>query len=263
MKLNNQSTSEACNVCESQIKVASDSKHRLVKLCKDVCSIMLNIDDIGIPCSESSCLDLCNYMKFWIYEHLMKITTAEDEVKIFYKPLESIMKLNSAKWNKCNIEFYMNNDDFKIFKYIYDFLYIYKDIRDEISEKYETEGKIYCKHVKEFVLYYNSIKGSCPVGQQCKYNSMLGLFKNMFKRDGELDYVYNNCNYEETACPSGSIEEDIPCLKEKEYKSILPMRLGDTDTVISIITPIAIFIIPIFGLLSIFYKVNMFSLSIL
>ncbi|SCA60269.1 VIR protein [Plasmodium vivax] len=255
MKLNNQSTSEACNVCESQIKVASDSKHRLVKLCKDVCSIMLNIDNIGITCSESSCLNLCNYMKFWIYEHLMKITTAESEVKSFYKPLVSIMKLHVAKLDVCYINFYMNNEVFKIFKHIYDFLYTYKDMKDDISQKYYTKGKIYCNHVKEFVQYYNSIKGSCTDGQKCKYHDLTVIFKNMFTSEGQLDYIYKNCKYEKTACPSGTKEEEeIPCLKDKEYKSIFPMQFDDKNNVISIISNIAIFIIPIFGLLSIFYK---------
>ncbi|VVA00322.1 PIR protein, partial [Plasmodium vivax] len=254
MKFKSETKPDACNACESELNVLRAVKPDLIKFCQGVCNIMLNIDNIGITCSESSCLNLCNYMKFWIYEHLMKITTAEDEVKIFYKPLESIMKLNSAKWNKCNIDFYMNNDDFENFKNFYDFLYISKDIIEKISQKYDTEVILYCKHIKEFVRYYNNIKERCTDKKECEYHNMLEKFKDIFTREVQLDDICKNCKYEKTTCPSSSIEEEIPCLKDKEHESILSMQDNDTAKVITIISRVAIFIIPIIGLLSIFYK---------
>ncbi|CAG9473089.1 unnamed protein product [Plasmodium vivax] len=253
MKLDNKTRSAACNVCESEIKVTSDAEPNLIKLCQDVCNIMLNTADFDIFCSESSCKNLCNHMKFWIYECLMKITTAKSDVNSFYKTLVPIMKRYAAKWNVCKIDFYMNDNDFKIFKNFYDFLYISKDIIEKISQKYDTESILYCKHIKEFVRYYNKIKGSCT-GRECQYHDMLEMFKKNFTREGQLDDIYNHCKYDKTTCPSDSIEEEIPCLKEKEYESTHSMQIDDKNNVISIISNIAIFIIPIFGLLSIFYK---------
>ncbi|CAI7724111.1 PIR protein [Plasmodium vivax] len=254
-KLVNQMTAEDCNVCDRELKVYSTLKPQLVKLCKDVCSIMLNIDDFYIFCTEKSCNTLCNHIKFWIYEHLMKITTDKNEVDSFYKPLEYIKKPGSTRRGICDVKHYMKQDDFKKVKNIYDFLFTYKDMIGAISQKYDTEGKLYCKHVKEFVRYYNSIKGKCTDKNECKYHNALKEFKNIFTSEGQLDYIYKNCKYEKTACPSGTKEEEeIPCLQEKEYESTHSMQTDHTHNVINIISRIAIFVIPIFGLLSIFYK---------
>ncbi|SCA83765.1 Plasmodium vivax Vir protein, putative [Plasmodium vivax] len=258
MKLVNKIRSPDCNVCESQLNVNSAAKTNLVNLCYGVCNIMLNMGDIDIFCNKPPCDDLCNHMKFWIYEHLMKITTDETEVKSFYKPLESIMNRDAAKRKICDIKFSVNNNDFKIFKNVYDFLYTCKDIIGEISKKYDTEVKLYCKHIKEIVRYYNNIKGNCISGNKYTYCNTLDKFKSIFTYENQLDNICNNCKYEKTACTSGSIVEEIPCLKEKEIGPIHSMQVNDTanDThnVIGIISRIAIFVIPIFGLLSIFYK---------
>ncbi|KMZ77239.1 hypothetical protein PVIIG_06063 [Plasmodium vivax India VII] len=175
-------------------------------------------------------------MKFWIYEHLMNITTDKNEVNSFYKPLESIRKLNSAKWNKCNIEFYVNNNDFKIFKNTYDFLYTSSDIIDKISKTYDTEVELYCKHIKEFFRYYNSIKGSCTVSNQGICYNILEKFKTFFTYEGQLDNIYKNCKYEKTTCPSDSVVEEIPCLKDKEHESIHSKQIDYTHNVINIIS---------------------------
>ncbi|GAB69986.1 hypothetical protein PCYB_007350 [Plasmodium cynomolgi strain B] len=255
--------SPSCNVCERELNGITIAKQSLVKFCKDVCNIMINIADIDIPCSISSCNNLCFLMKFWIYEYLMKITTEETEVKSFYNALKSIIYGDPTKWNICNINFYMEKDDFIIFKYIYDFLYTYKDMRNEISKKYDTEVKLYCIHIKEFLRYYNNIKGNCNDSEKCVYYYELDKFKNVFTYGGELDYIYNNCKYEKTACTSNSIEEEIPCLKEKEYKYLFSMEFDDTHNIISIISYIAILIIPILGLLSIFIRLIHFLFEII
>ncbi|SCA60222.1 Plasmodium vivax Vir protein, putative [Plasmodium vivax] len=254
MKLVNKMPKEDCNVCDNVLNVPSNLKPQLVQLCHDVCNIMLNIDDTHLPCTESSCNNLCNHIKFWIYEHLMKITTDKNDVESFYKPLESIKKPGATKREICDVKLYMKHDDFKKFKNIYDFLYTSKDIVDKISQADDTDVKLYCKHIKEFVRYYNKIKGNCTPSNHCTYYSILYKFKSIFTYENQLDDIYNKCNYEQTTCPSGSMEEEIPCLKEIEYKPIFPIKIDDKNNVISIISNIAIFIIPIFGLLSIFYK---------
>ncbi|KMZ95671.1 hypothetical protein PVMG_05815 [Plasmodium vivax Mauritania I] len=265
MKKFKQTNSDDCNVCDTEIEVTNNSKPNLVKLCREVCNIMLNMGDNDIFCNETSCKDLCNHMKFWIYEHLLNITTDINEVNSFYKPLESIRKSNSAKWEICTVKLNMDKEDFKKFKNIYDFLYTSKDIIDKISQKSDTDVKLYCKHIKEIVRYYNNIKGNCISGNKYTYCNTLYKFKSIFTYNNQLDNICNNCKYEKTACTSGSIVEEIPCLKEKEIGPIHSMQVNDTanDThnVIGIISRIAIFVIPIFGLLSIFYKVNMFALS--
>ncbi|VUZ99641.1 PIR protein [Plasmodium vivax] len=251
-KSNNPKKPPACNACESELKVTSAAKTDLVNLCHGVCNIMLNLGDSDIPCGKS-CLGLCNNIKIWIYEHLLKITTKETEVNRFYESLKTIMKGDETKREICNLKLNMNNDNFKNFKFFYDFLYISKEIMDNISYKNDAEVKLYCTHIKEFVRYYNTIKGSCT-DSECEYHNMLEKFKDIFTREVQLDDIYKNCNYEKTTCPSGSMEEEIPCLQEKEIKPTFSMQFDHKNNVISIISNIAIFIIPIFGLLSIFYK---------
>ncbi|KMZ84213.1 hypothetical protein PVBG_02440 [Plasmodium vivax Brazil I] len=206
-----------CEVCNEKIKVIGNPELQLRKLCIEVCNFILDDENNKYFSNDQSYNSSCNRMRFRLYDHVMKNNVSPDNIKNFYQALESISKRDKSKSSDCPIvNFNVNKDEFINFKYLYEFLFNYMDIRHKISEERNPNTQLYCKYIKIFFQFYNKIKDSCPPRSTIKYCTALEELRNKFITHGEITNVYNKCKYEKTPCKEGTdVSNDIPCLKDK------------------------------------------------
>ncbi|KMZ96021.1 hypothetical protein PVNG_06444 [Plasmodium vivax North Korean] len=199
-------------------------------------------------------------MILWLYNRVLNITTSEIIIDNFYEALELIAESGTSVLKECFFRnFNLDNDVFNILKFIYEFLYLYADIKNNISGKYDSNVELYCKHIKENFRYYNIIKKKCTIKEECKYHTELMNFKNQFSKDQVLDFIYKNCRYEKTLCKGDTdLSNDIPCLKKSENSVKITKQDGDANNVIKILYMSLISFSSVMGIFSMFYKVNMF-----
>ncbi|KMZ95126.1 hypothetical protein PVMG_05955 [Plasmodium vivax Mauritania I] len=153
-----------CEECKEKIKDIANPKPELLELCKRVCNFILDKENNNYFCNDPSCSSSCSHMKFRLYDHVMNIDESQDNIKNFYEALKSISKKAELKWRKCPlVNFNMSKDEFINFKYLYEFLFNYLDIRHNIYEERNSNKQLYCKYVKFFFRFYNRIKDSCPL----------------------------------------------------------------------------------------------------
>ncbi|KMZ88804.1 hypothetical protein PVBG_05716 [Plasmodium vivax Brazil I] len=198
---------------------------------------MLTPEDIDIFCSNSVCKRSCLYINLWLYNHVLNITNSEINIDNFYQALKLIQQRETSALKECSFRnLKLDNDVFNIIKFIYELLYLYDDIKNNISGKYESNDELYCKHIKENFRYYNIIKKKCTIKKECKYHTELMNFKNQFSKDQVLDFIYKNCRYEKTLCKGDTdLSNDIPCLKKSENSVKITISDGDSNNVIKIL----------------------------
>ncbi|KMZ76865.1 Plasmodium vivax Vir protein, putative [Plasmodium vivax] len=206
-----------CQMCNDKLKGIANPEPELLELCIGVCNFISNNVDIEYFCNGTSCNNSCYHMKFRLYDHVMKINKFPDNIKKFYEALESISKSDHFKLKNCTIlNFKLNKNEFMDFKYLYEFLFTYMDIRNNISKETDYNTQLYCKYIKIFFRFYNTIKDSCPNSNKCKYYSTLEELRNEFINRREINIIYDKCKYVKTPCEEGSnLSNDIPCLKER------------------------------------------------
>ncbi|KNA00924.1 hypothetical protein PVNG_05354 [Plasmodium vivax North Korean] len=249
-----------CNVrCSEKLNGDSNEESKLLNLCKGICNIILNVLNNNGFCKGSSCSGSFIYMNIWLYEHVKKIRAQDHEINKFYKVLDSIMKTDASALNQCYITNYNDyNKDFMDMKYLFEFMHMYKDIKDKITKYYNLNDQLYCKHIKSFFQYYNNIKENCKSKTKPKYCNMISKFKATFITTDNIKEIYDKCKYEATSCKDDIvIKDDLPCLKEKDISTI-PAKRGDINYIVNIIYTATLSAFPIFALLLILYKVNMF-----
>ncbi|KMZ96469.1 hypothetical protein PVNG_06189 [Plasmodium vivax North Korean] len=249
-----------CNErCSAKLIGDSNEGSRLHNLCKGICNIILKVLNNNGFCNGSSCSGSFIYMNIWLYEHVKKIEAQDYEINKFYMILDSIMKTDASALNQCYITNYNHyNKDFLDMKYLCEFLDIYYDIKDKISEKYNSNDQLYCKHIKNFFQYYNKIKVKCNSTPKPIFCSMISKIKTSVFNSEHIKSTYDKCKYEPTSCNNNIlVTDDLPCLKKKEISTI-PEGNGDIKNILKIIYTASLSVFPVFVLLLILYKVNMY-----
>ncbi|CAI7717831.1 Plasmodium vivax Vir protein, putative [Plasmodium vivax] len=152
-----------CNEqCGAKLKGVSTEESKLLKLCKIICNVILNVIDSnglykGLSCSGSNI-----YMNIWLYEQVKKIKAKDYEINNFYDALVSIMKIRKSELENCSIiNFHEKKNEYTNMKYLIEFLHIYEDIQKEITADLSAKDQLYCTYIRDFFKYYNSIEGSC------------------------------------------------------------------------------------------------------
>ncbi|KMZ94923.1 hypothetical protein PVMG_05534 [Plasmodium vivax Mauritania I] len=249
-----------CNErCGAILKGDSKEGLYLLNLCKVICKIILEVIANNGIYRESPCSGSFIYLNIWLYEHVKKIEAQDSEIDNFYETLDSIRQIRKSVLEKCPIiNFNKDKNGFKDMKYLFEFMHMYKDIKDKITKYYNLNDQLYCKHIKSFFQYYNNIKENCKSKTKPKYCNMISKFKATFITTDNIKEIYDKCKYEATSCKDDIvIKDDLPCLKEKDISTI-PAKRGDINYIVNIIYTATLSAFPIFALLLILYKVNMF-----
>ncbi|KMZ94905.1 hypothetical protein PVMG_05516 [Plasmodium vivax Mauritania I] len=260
IEFKNHIESEKCNTCNEKLSNLANADNELLKLCKAVCNFILNNDNFQKFCEGKSCYSSCSDMKLRLYDRVMKINQHPENIGRFFDAIQSIRKRSDAKLKICDItNFDLKEDDFKYYKYLYEFVSIFFDIRYKISEKSNSIDKLYCKHIKEFFRFFHKTSKNCTNKSTCKYYNMFNNIKKKLITDDHLIFIYEKCKYEKTDCtPDSNIYDDIPCLKDKEDILKTPIANSDIKNDLNILYTAAIPVISISTIFYIFYKVNMF-----
>ncbi|KMZ96090.1 hypothetical protein PVNG_05999 [Plasmodium vivax North Korean] len=170
------------------------------------------------------------------------------------------MQTKGSHLEKCSIvNFNEGKKGFKDMKYLFEFLQICDNIKNEISADLSPKDQLYCTYIKEFFEYYNRIKGNCSsVGNGLIYCGVIGKYKSTLIDTGTLDSIYNKCNFEKITCDGDlAVKEFFPCLKMNEN---LFKNKSQSDYIRNIVNTLYSAILPfisILGILLIFFKVNM------
>ncbi|CAI7718312.1 Plasmodium vivax Vir protein, putative [Plasmodium vivax] len=255
-ELKNDPAVGTCNEqCDAKLLGGSKEMLDLLNLCKSICNIISKVRKINGFCKGSSCMVSFFYLSFWLYEHVEKIKAQVNEINNFYEALDSIMKTKQSELKHCSIiNFNKYINEFKPMKYLYEFMHMYKDIKDKITKYYNLNDQLYCKHIKSFFQYYNNIKENCKSITKPKYCDMISKIKTTFITENEIKQIYDKCKYEATSCKDDVvITDDLPCLKEKDISTI-PEGSGDIKYILKIIYTASLSGFPVFVLLLILYK---------
>ncbi|SCA60845.1 Plasmodium vivax Vir protein, putative [Plasmodium vivax] len=211
---------ESCNEsCGAILQRASSDVSKLLELCKGICNIISKAKSINGFCSEKSCSDAFIHMSIWLYERVEQITSSDSEIKNFYEVLTSIMQTKGSHLEKCSIiNFNKGKNGFKDMKYLYEFLHICDNIKDEISEEQNEKSQLYCTYIKEFFRYYNTIEGNCTAVQNKPiYCNVIDRYKWTLIQTGTLESINNKCNFDKVPCESDTfVKTNCPCLQFKE-----------------------------------------------
>ncbi|VUZ93904.1 PIR protein [Plasmodium vivax] len=243
-----------CNEqCGAKLNGGSSEVSELLKLCKVICNIFLNVIDNNGFYKGSSCSSSYIYMNIWLYEHVEKIKAQNDQINNFYEALYSIWQRRKSVLERCPIiNFNKNKNGFLDMKYLCEFLDIYYDIKDKISGNYNLDDQLYCKYIKKFFQYYNEIKVNCNTTPKPIFCTMIDKIKTTFTTTDYIKTIYDKCKYEATSCNNNIVAtSDIPCLKDI---SIIPAGSGDKKYILKIINTASLSVIPVFVLLLILYK---------
>ncbi|SCA82227.1 VIR protein [Plasmodium vivax] len=249
---------ETCNErCNEKIQGNSDEVLKLLKLCKGICNIILKVINKNGTCGESSCSGSFINMNIWLYDHVNKTLASDHEINNFYTVLESIMKIDAPELNQYKITNYNDyKSAFKDMKYLYEFLHMCDNIKNEISSHMSAKDQLYCTYIKEFFKYYNNIKGSCPSeGKKPIYCNVIDKYKPTLIDTHTLDSIYNKCNFEKITCDGDSdVKELFPCLSIKENLFKNESQSGNIRNVVSTLHTAILPFISISGISLIFYK---------
>ncbi|KNA01588.1 hypothetical protein PVNG_06050 [Plasmodium vivax North Korean] len=247
-----------CQKCSEKLKGISNPKSKLLELCKGVCNFIINNGNIKIFCNGSSCNSSCTRLIFRIYDHVMEINESQGNIQKFYEALQSISQKPESKLRDCRIvNFNLSKNEFMYYKYVYEFLITYMDIRPKISKEMDSNVELHCKHIKNFFRFYNTIKDSCTNSSDCKYYNELTVLRNEFITHREIDNIYDKCNYVQTQCEKGTnIPNDIPCLTEKRNGPTVQILEDDPNNITNILFKVLIYLIPILTTFTLLYKVN-------
>ncbi|KMZ95162.1 hypothetical protein PVMG_05080 [Plasmodium vivax Mauritania I] len=252
---------DTCNErCGAKLTEGSKEGLDLLKLCKVICNIILEVIDNNGIYKESTCSGSFIYMNIWLYERVRQIATSDSEINKFYEALNSINKIKVLESKYCFIiNFTPQKNGFMNMKYLYEFLHIYEDMKNEISADLSAKDQLYCSYIKEFFKYYNSIEGNCTSEVKGPiYCNVIEKYKLTFTDNDTLDSIYNKCNFDKIQCEGDtSVKNVFPCLKMKEN---LLKNEPHSDYIKNIVSTLYSAILPfisISGILLIFYKVNM------
>ncbi|SCA60346.1 VIR protein [Plasmodium vivax] len=215
-KNNGEGLNSDCNYCNTNIGNINVGGSELRKLCEGICNILQNFNDIKSISIGISDDKWCPYMNWWVYNYVLSIPNYKNYVSNFYHALTYIC--HSSK-NLLNCSFQNSSIDKIIFdkkKVLYEFTEIYDDIKKKINDEENLNVQPYCKHIKENLRYYNTVKVNCTSENSCAYYKELSNFKNKIRELSDLNNILDKCNYRKTPCENVSnIDDDVPCLKKK------------------------------------------------
>ncbi|CAG9472722.1 unnamed protein product [Plasmodium vivax] len=257
-ELKNDPAVGTCNEqCDAKLRGESNEVLKLLKLCKGFCNIISRVINKNRICKESSCRGSFINMNIWLYDHVNKTLASDHEINNFYTVLESIMKIDAPELNQYKITNYNDyKSAFKDMKYLYEFLHICDNIKDEISEEQNEKSQLYCTYIKEFFRYYNTIEGNCTAVQNKPiYCTVIGKYQSTLNDTGTLDIIYNKCNFDKIPCEGDStVKENFPCLSIKENLFKNESQSGNIRNVVSTLHTAILPFISISGISLIFYK---------
>ncbi|KMZ89377.1 hypothetical protein PVBG_05973 [Plasmodium vivax Brazil I] len=252
---------ESCNEsCGAILQRASSDVSKLLELCKGICNIITKAKNINGFCSEKSCSDAFIHMSILLYERVEQITSSDSEINNFYKVLTSIMKTKGSQLENCSIiNFNEGKNGFKDMKYLYEFMHICDNIKDEISEELNEKNQLYCTYIKEFFEHYNSIEGNCRSGvKRPIYCNVIDMYTSKLIYTRTLDSIYKKCKFDNIPCDGDSfVKTNFPCLSIKENLFKNELQSDYIKNIVSTLYSAILPFISILGILLIFYKVNM------
>ncbi|SCO65532.1 Plasmodium vivax Vir protein, putative [Plasmodium vivax] len=247
--------------CFKELPKDEGIEKKLFELCNVMCNLLLNFSNIKGFCKDNYCCVKFYYLNIWLYEKIKEISISSSSsvsstlINNFYNALNIIKITETSSVKTCPIiNFNSLDTDFKPIKYVYEFLHIFNDIKEKISNNHGGERKIYCKHIQEFFKYYNNIKGKCTNPSGIKYCTEIDIIPRSIDRR-MINTILSKCDYEEIKCENdSSVNSVIPCLKDKEVKLTLPKTDSVPPELVRILSTGIISLIPIVTTFSIFYK---------
>ncbi|CAI7724059.1 PIR protein [Plasmodium vivax] len=244
-----------CNYCENFIADMQDAGSKLRILCKDICYILQNFNDIKDNATGISDDKWCPYMNSWLFNYVLSIPNYNNYITNFYFALKFICH-SSKNQPKCTFDNYsINNIIFNKKKVLYEFTEIFDDIKNKIYDKENLNVQPYCKHIKENLRYYNTVKVNCTSENSCAYYKELSNFKNKIRELSDLNNILDKCNYRKTPCENVSnIDDDVPCLKKKGNPFLLLIFDDDPEGIVNILLNILIIFVPILAIFLILFK---------
>ncbi|SCA60620.1 VIR protein [Plasmodium vivax] len=253
---------ERCGICSTLIADRTEFGRELINLCKKICTIIQNMDDVLDQCNGSTCNKSCDYMNLWLYDQAMRITNENFFINSFYQALNLLGGSSKSRKNQCSIKnFQLNQEELNKKQILYEFLHIYDGIKNKLqSQEDDSKIKLYCKHILENFGFYHENKESCTSTELCKYYDELTDFKSKFSNPAELTYIYQKCKYEETTCKNGSkAEDDVPCLREEENSFLYLIFGNDPEDIIKVLLNVTIIFVPILAFFVILFKFTPFK----
>ncbi|CAI7718042.1 Plasmodium vivax Vir protein, putative [Plasmodium vivax] len=249
---------ETCNVrCGAKLTGYPKEGLDLLKLCKVICNIILEVIANNGIYRESPCSRSFIYLNIWLYERVDQITSSDSEINNFYEALNSIMKTKKSELKNCSIiNFNQGKNGFKDMKYLYEFLHICHNIKDVISADLNEKNQLYCTYIKEFFKHYNSIERNCKYnGKDPIYCSLTGKYQSTFTKTDTLESINKKCNFYKIPCDGDSTVKDIlPCLEIKENSFKNKLQSDYMKNIVSTLHTAILPLISILGILLIFYK---------
>ncbi|CAG9485599.1 unnamed protein product [Plasmodium vivax] len=219
-----------CKKCKEKLEGITNPEPELLKLCIGVCNFILENGNNKYFCNGSPCNNSCSHMKFRLHDHVMKINKSSDNINKFYEALKYISQDAKLKLRDCPIvNFDMSKKDFMNFKYLYEFLFNYLDIRHNIYEEGNSNKQLYCKNgptvqileddpnnitniLFKVLIYLIPILTTFTL--LYKFTPLGSLLRSrMNKRKNMLEHVYEN-NYDHL----GNISKDeVPNSDSRDY----------------------------------------------
>ncbi|CAG9484395.1 unnamed protein product [Plasmodium vivax] len=247
--------------CENKIASMQTNGKQLIDLCKRCCSIILNVNDILDRCKTSDDNKKCQYMSHWLYDKVISITKDTNLVSNLYGVLSMYSGFNNVNFKNCTLkDFKVDKEAFNKKHILYEFIESYDDMKNKIDNKSKLYTPLYCKHIKENFLFYNVVKNECTSNESCGYFNELNEFKEKFRQQDVLSFIYEKCEYTKTSCKHGSnSEDDVPCLQAKGIPFILPILGNDPDDIINILLNVAIISVPFLAIFLILFKFTPFG----
>ncbi|SCA59936.1 VIR protein [Plasmodium vivax] len=250
-----------CDYCKNQIASYQTNGKELIDLCKKCCNIILSVHDILDKCKASDDKKKCQYMSHWLYDKVVSITQGTNLFINFYAVLSMYSSSNKDNFKNCTLtDFNIDKETFNKKHILYEFIESYDDMKNKIDNKSKLYTPLYCKHIKENFLFYNVVKNECTSNESCGYFNELNEFKEKFRQQDVLSFIYEKCEYTKTSCKHGSnSEDDVPCLQAKGIPFILPILGNDPDDIINILLNVAIISVPFLAIFLILFKFTPFG----
>ncbi|SCA60532.1 VIR protein [Plasmodium vivax] len=246
----------SCKLCEGYIASQSITGEELIDLCKKVCKIILNVNGILDKHKENTDDKPCQSMNYWLYANIMRISNNFTLFPGLYSILGIFIKKRNDNFKNCTFKnFDMDRNAFENKHILYEFSEIYDDMKNKIDTENELNTPLYCKHIKENILFYNTVKKYCTKENSCKYYDQLSNFKEKFTKSDELNIILDKCKYRKTSCHNEPYDiNDVPCLGPQGNPILLQIFGHDSDNIVNILIKLVMLLVPISAVFLILFK---------
>ncbi|SCA59674.1 VIR protein [Plasmodium vivax] len=127
----------------------------------------------------------CMYLKFWLYDQVIKGKLTENDVKNIINDWEREKDISLSEYN-CPCEFYeMKQNEIKEIKQLYDYFVFYDAYKKFSIINNKIYNSSYCKYLKSVIDLYNKKVVECKTNE----NSVCMEFNNYIKSSINADYL--------------------------------------------------------------------------